>query len=120
MKKFIIIISIIISPYLLMVVVNEYVKTKEYPITFYKFNIITHNDHSFNKYKCTWSCHHQTSLCKKYHINHQEIKKIDFIYNKIIEALYTGGSKFYAINNIIFLVLLWPLWMLYLFIRIIY
>lgn len=118
MKKVIFIISILLFPYIIMLIVNETVYEKSSTKTIFGYNVTTHNPHSFTKEKCTWSCHHNTSLCEKHHIKHQSIKKIDIIYDKIISLLYTGGSSFYAINNIIFLVLLWPLWMLYMFIRV--
>jgi hypothetical protein len=108
MKKAIFIISILILPYVIMLCINESVYNTSYVKTIFGYNVKTHNPHSFNKDKCTWSCHHNTSLCEKHHIKHQDIKSIDFIYDGIINLLYTGGSKFYAINNIIFLVFLWP------------
>jgi len=118
MKNLFFIISILIFPYIIMLIVNQSVYETSYNKTIFGYNIKTHNPHSFSKTKCTWSCHHNTSSCEKYHIKHQSIKEVDFIYDKIIKLLYSGGSKFYAINNIIFLVLLWPLWMLYMFIRV--
>jgi len=118
MKKVIFIISVLLFPYIIMLIVNETVYMKSFTKTIFGYHVETHNPHNFSKTQCTWSCHHNTSLCEKHHIKHQSIKKIDIIYDKIISLLYTGGSGFYAINNIIFLVLLWPLWMLYMFIRV--
>ena len=73
------------------------------------------NPGKMKKEKCTWYCHNHNSYCGNFH------KKISFhqyigdLYNDIITLLKQGGYQWsYAINNIIFLVILWPLIMFFL------
>ena len=73
------------------------------------------NPGKMKKEKCTWYCHNHNSYCVNFH------KKISFhqyigdLYNDIITLLKQGGYQWsYAINNIIFLVILWPLIMFFL------
>ena len=117
-------ISLLLLPFLIMVVVNEISRTfvKEKPWE-YK-GIHTINSLVYDNNKCTWACHNSTTNhCLKKHTN---IIKPGFPFFESINEFYWGiinfnskkinGKKvsdprYYAAMNIIFLVLLWPLTM---------
>ena len=105
-----------------MVIVNEAVRPKlterpfKYTKSFDLFGlpqkavISGMNTGEKKKDQCTWYCHNNNSFCINSH------KKISFhnyignLYNDIIALLKKGDYQGnYAINNIIFLVILWPL-----------
>ena len=127
MKKLYINTLILFSPFLLMVVVNEVVRptlveapfqyTKSFDLSGLTQKVVISgmNPGKMKKEKCTWYCHNHNSYCVNFH------KKISFhqyigdLYNDIITLLKQGGYQgSYAINNIIFLVILWPLIMFFL------
>lgn len=114
MKKYIRNITILIFPFLLMVIINEVVRPtiKERPYSSHGITAIN----SANKivYTCTWVCHNNTNYCK---VNHVKFLKKYFIYtDKIyfgtINLLKTTGN--YGLANIIFFVIIIPLfiWLL--------
>ena len=127
MKKLYINTLILFSPFLLMVMVNEVVRptlveapfqyTKSFDLSGLTQKVVISgmNPGKMKKEKCTWYCHNHNSYCVNFH------KKISFhqyigdLYNDIITLLKQGGYQgSYAINNIIFLVILWPLIMFFL------
>ena len=123
MKRLIFVLVIFCSLFLIMVIVNESFSQKTYYKSFKKIQIQTINPSRVINDKCSWACHDSTNYCKDHHIKYNSIKRIDFLYNGIIRFLKSGLSNVegfnYALNNIIFLVVLWPLWMIYLFMRVI-
>ena len=129
MKKLYINTLILFSPFLLMVMVNEVVRptlvevpfqyTKSFDLSGLTQKVVVSgsgmNPGKMKKEECTWYCHNHNSYCVNFH------KKISFhqyigdLYNDIITLLKQGGYQgSYAINNIIFLVILWPLIMFFL------
>ena len=130
MKKVIIIISVIISPYLSMVIIIEcyrpYIKEAPGKI----LGVTSMNSIDANPNHCTISSQYNTTYCCENHVKFIKPgfpldKKINNLYWNIIDTLNNPNSKntldnYYVLMNIIFLVVLWPMWMLYLFIRIIY
>ena len=100
-----------------MMVINELVHPtiKEKP---YTINGITAMNSSIKTpEKCSWNCHNNTNYCKQ---NHVKLPKssflfIDPIYFGIISLLQLTGG--YALANIIFLVILAPLFFYVLLIK---
>jgi len=97
---------ILISPFLLMILVNEsmrpFINSKSYS---YKE---THciNSGELNKNFCSWACHHNTTNhCFPKHTKILKTAGVDSSYLGIIKALQSGG---YELMNIIFLVMLIP------------
>lgn len=123
MKKLIRNILILLSPYLLMLLVNESVRhtikdpgfTSTIYYNSYKSINTAMNPELKNHDVCSWRCHNFG--CKPILFKSFE-NYIDPIYFGIISFLYLGGSfASYGIANILFLVLLWPLVMFYLLIK---
>ncbi|MEO1259147.1 MAG: hypothetical protein AAFZ15_10140 [Bacteroidota bacterium] len=108
---------ILISPFVLMAGVNEYVRTGIKSNAYFIKNITAINTGEKLKNKCTWHCHDNTSFCKKNHVNSNGIffKIIDPIYFGIIDLLKSTGH--YMLANIIFLVILFPLVIYFLLIK---
>lgn len=81
---------------------------------------INQNSSKITSKQCSWKCHDNTPFCKAKHSNLLKpyTSKIDIVYNFIISSLASTGN--YKQANIIFLVLLWPLFMLSLIIANIY
>ena len=120
MKKIFRNILILISPYLLMILLNEgvrptinelgYERTIKY--SNFKSTIIAINPKLKTHDVCSWRCHN--SGCKPQLFKPVE-NYINPIYSSIISFLGSFGS--YSIANILFLVLIWPLAMFYLLIK---
>ena len=120
MKKIFRNILILISPYLLMILLNEgvrptinelgYEKTIKY--SNFKSTVVAINPKLKTHDVCSWRCHN--SGCKPQLFKSVE-HYIDPIYSSIIFFLGSFGS--YSIANILFLVLIWPLAMFYLLIK---
>ena len=120
MKKLFRNILILLSPYLLVVLVNESVRptindpgfTKTTTYNSYKTINTAMNPELLHHDVCSWRCH--KFACKPQLFKSVE-SYINPIYSGIISFLKSGGSfGSYAIANILFLVLLWPLAMFYL------
>ena len=109
MKKYIRNITILISPFLLMIVVNEMVRPiiREKPYSYH--GVTTINSVDKVGAKCTWICHNNTSYCKENHVKYLKkyLKYTDPIYFGIINSLKSTGNYQWA--NIIFLFILIPL-----------
>ena len=115
MKKQALYWSILILPFLVMIMVNEFVRlnTNEKGYTKGKRGLIQ-NITAINTAdkligKCTWICHNDTNYCKKNHVKLAKpyFNKIDPIYFGIINSLKSTGN--YGLANIIFLVIVLPL-----------
>jgi hypothetical protein len=72
---------------------------------------------NFPPEKCSWQCHEDTNHCKENHVKYagEYFEFIDPIYFGIINSLKSTGD--YGLANIIFLVILFPLFMYFLLIR---
>lgn len=97
---------------MLMVLVNEYVRIQNK--THFKskgFTLL--NTTEPIKHKCSWNCHNNTAYCIKHHIELTKpyLKYTNPIYFGAIGALRSTGN--YGLANIVFLVILMPLWMFY-------
>ncbi len=111
-------ILISISPFIIMIVINEFERPK-IDNRFYNYHgANTINPSGFNTQKCTWACHNNTvSHCKKYHgkLLKPFYNITDKPYSKVINALRISGN--YDLANIVFLVLLVPSSIVFFFIK---
>jgi len=109
MRKYIRNLAILISPFLLMIIVNEVVRPtiKEKPYS--KYGITAINSADKITEKCSWICHNNTTYCKENHVKYLKnyYPYTDTIYFGIISLLAKTGN--YGLANIIFLVILLPL-----------
>jgi len=117
MKKNLRNILILLSPFLIMVLINEAVraKNKEKPYTAHGITAI--NSSVYLTEKCTWTCHNNTSYCKVHHVKYLTpfYAVTDMLYFGVISALASTGN--YGAANIIFLVLLFPFTILFFIIK---
>jgi hypothetical protein len=108
---------ILLFPFLVMVLINEAVrpKIKEQPYTAH--GITTMNSAKYLPKKCSWACYNNTSYCKTHHVKYlQSYYTItDVFYFGLIDLLQSTGN--YGAANLIFLVFLFPLTILYFFIK---
>ena len=102
-------IIILFSPYLIIVAVNEFVRStvKENKHTIYGIKTINSNDHIQDK--CTWAGHETTAYCINNHVKFLKpyINKTDRLYFGIINNLHATGNYQYA--NIFLLAVIFPL-----------
>ena len=125
MKKQILYWSILILPFLGMIMINELARldTKEegytkqgkrgLPIQ----GITAINSAGPDPNKCTWMCHNNTNYCKENHVKLAKpyFDKTDPIYDGTIKSLQSTGS--YVSANIIILVIILPLIMYILLVK---
>ena len=109
MKRIIRNTAILISPFLLMIIVNEIIRPaiKEEPYS--KSGITAMNSDDRISDKCTWICHNETAFCKENHVKYLKpyFKYTDALYFGVIDMLQS--TKKYEAANIIFLVVLIPM-----------
>ena len=92
-----------------MILVNESYKIKLSPPDVKKINL-----EEFKLDQCTWACHDHG--CQ--HSKNIDNVYVDKLYGAIIDFNYQGGDyKTYQLSNIIFLVILWPLFIYILLIK---
>ena len=103
MKKLIRNSVILLSPFLIMILINEYYRIKLPPSTV--FNKINTKD--FLSDKCSWDCYKEGCKHKKI-IKNRVVNKL---YKKIINFHHSSKKISYEGMNIIFLVILWPIGM---------
>ena len=108
MKKRIRYLTILTLPFLIMVLMNEWVRSTIEEDGFHYKGVTAINSAEANKEKCTWQCHNDTDFCKTHHVEvlKTHFKYTDPIYFGIINLLKSTGN--YAWANIIFLVILLP------------
>ena len=117
MKKHIGNITLLILPFIFMIIINEVVRPgiKEKPYS--KSGITAINSSGRIADKCTWICHNQTNYCKEHHVTFNKRFFIisDPMYFGVIGLLRSTGN--YGLANIIILVVLIPLLMWFLLIK---
>jgi hypothetical protein len=117
MKRILRSLFILISPFAIMVLINEAVRPtiKEKPYAAHGVTAI--NSAVYSPTKCTWVCHNDTKYCKKHHVKYLKpfYAITDVFYFGIIGILASTGN--YGAANILFLVLLLPYMILYFFIK---
>ncbi len=104
---------LLVFPFLLVIVVNESQRGKNYRKPYFVYDTPTLNNVEKTPDYCTWYCHNDTEYCIK---THNKLIKGNFLtftncfYFKIIAFLSSvkGG---YAVMNILFLVIGLPLLM---------
>jgi hypothetical protein len=108
---------ILISPFVMMVLLNESVRPtiKEKPYSAH--GVTAMNSAVYTPEKCTWVCHNDTKYCKKHHVKYLKpfYAITDLFYFGIIGVLAATGN--YGAANILILVLLLPYTILYFIIK---
>ena len=109
MKRFTRNMTILIFPFLLMIIVNEIVRPTINEKPYSKYGITAMNSDAKVLDNCTWICHNNTRFCKENHVKYLKpyYKITDKIYFGMISLLQKTGN--YGLANIIFLVILAPL-----------
>ncbi len=109
---------VLLIPVLTMVLLNEYTRSVSPEKQLKRRGISVINTSQRTAEKCTWICHNDTDYCKGNHVKILQpyFEYTDPVYFEIIRFLKSTGG--YALANIIFLVLLIPLFIFLLLIRI--
>jgi hypothetical protein len=117
MKKLLRNISILILPFVMMIIINEAVRPSIKEPPFYNMGLATINSGKKMTEKCTWACHEGTRYCKDHHVKilRPLFSETDTLYFRTIQKLRETGN--YEAANLFFLVLLIPLAIWYFFIR---
>lgn len=108
MKKRTLYLTILVLPFLIMVIANELVRSEIKENGFHYKGVTAINSTKTNAEKCTWHCHNDTDFCKTHHVKvlKSYFKYTDLLYFGIINSLKATGN--YGGANIIFLVILLP------------
>jgi len=110
-------IFILIIPFIIMIITNEFYRfnIKERPYSIYGVKTLNSVKHIPNK--CSWVCHNNTEYCKAKHVKYLKpyYGITDVLYFCTIKALRKTGN--YSAANIIFLVLIFPFSILYFIIK---
>lgn len=105
-------------PFLIMVLVNESVRPTLRNSPFQLRGVKAMNSNKPLLDKCSWYCYTETTNhCKEHHVSIAKpfFKYIDPIYFGMIKSLHSGNN--YQLMNVVFLVILMPLFMFYLLVR---
>lgn len=110
-KRLLFYLLLLTSPFLLMVVVNQATKTNAYRVNLFGTTVDALNPGNQMESQCTWHCH--TPGCLKEHRlrNRISLGPIDTLRSMIIESLGVSNGDTYQTNNVLFLVILWPVLM---------
>lgn len=112
---------LLISPFSFMIIINEYSRPENpYNINLFGKRVLAYNSDNFIENQCTWNCHNQGCFHKKNNCINTDSTIISSLYKIILklngidtihtEPKSTKGDK-YKTMNILFLVVLWPLFM---------
>lgn len=109
MKKKLLYLTILVLPFLSMLVINELVRPTITEKPYTVRGISAMNSLIKTPKKCSWNCHNNTNYCKQHHVVMPKslFLLIDPIYFGIILLLQLTGC--YALANILILVILAPL-----------
>ena len=109
-------ILILISPFLVMIIVNESMRLTHNMDGGHAYGVETMNSTIQSSTDCSWSCYYNTTYCKKHHVKHMNnyFQYIDGFYFWQIKFLHGFGN--YTVANIVFMVILWPALMYFLLI----
>ena len=108
-KRLFFYLSLLISPFLLMVVVNQATKTKANTVQVFGEKVSALNTEDSLPSQCTWHCHNDG--CSHHNNNVISLGPIDTLRSMIIESLGVSNGDTYQTNNVLFLVILWPVLM---------
>jgi len=119
MKRFRNLLVLFLSLFVTMVLLNEYIRYNSTEKHLTKRGIPVINNDKKSLDKCSWACHDDTSHCKENHVQflRNYFRYSDPVYFGIIDAFKSTGG--YALANVIFLVIVIPLFLLFLLFRII-
>ncbi len=117
MKRWIRNLILLIIPFLVMVLVNEFTRPRIKENRHNKQGISAINSATKTTTKCSWICHNDTNYCKENHVKilGNYFQYTDPVYFGIIKSLKSTGN--YGLANIVFLVILFPLFMYFLLIK---
>ena len=117
MKKQMFYLSILLLPFLGMIVINELVRISSNEKGYSKSGVTAINSAERHPHKCSWVCHNDTKYCKAHHVKLTKsyFDKTDPIYFGVIGALKSTGN--YSLANIIWFVVLIPFGMFVLLIK---
>jgi hypothetical protein len=118
MTKILIYVLPLLIPLLVLISVNAVSTNKERKNRVEILGVISQNSKTCNPNRCSWACYENTEYCKKHHVKHlkNSFSFTDPIYFGMIKFFKSLGN--YAVANILFLVLLWPLLMYILLVRV--
>lgn len=110
-------ILLLIFPFFLMILVNEISRPTIHEKPYQLKGISAMNSNIRTPEKCSWNCHNETRYCLDHHTRlfKPYAPIISPIYFGMISMLASTGN--YGLANIVFLVVLWPLFMLLLLIK---
>jgi hypothetical protein len=110
-------ILVLVSPFLLMVLVNETARYKQKEKGFLFKGNVTMNSAVQKQDKCSWYCHNNTNYCKVHHVKllQSYFNFTDPIYFGMIKFLKSTGN--YQTANIFIMMIIWPLLMFILFVK---
>ena len=108
MKRFLRNISILIFPFLAMIIINEIVRPTIKETKYSASGRTAMNSEARVTDKCTWICHNDTNYCMENHVKYLEpySNYTNILYYGVIGMLQMTGN--YGLANIIFLVILIP------------
>ena len=118
MKKQILYWSILILPFLGMIMINEFVRANSHEKGFTKYGVTAINSSEGFKDKCSFICHDKTrNYCQVHHVKLPKsyVNKIDPIYYGIIDLLLETNG--YRLANLIIFVIILPLIMYVLLVK---
>lgn len=117
MNKYLRNIIILVLPFLIVILVNEYSRSKMHSGGYFFKGITPMNSGHNMPGQCNWSCHNNTAYCKTNHVHFLKpyFDIVDPVYFGMIKVLKGTGN--YQIANIIFLMFLWPIFMFVLLIK---
>lgn len=117
MKKRIRNLLILLTPFMVMVLLNEIVRGTSNEPAYKMGAITTMNSNLQMESRCSWSCHNNTTYCKEHHVKllRPYFQYFDILYFGLIGLLKSTGS--YGLANLVFLVCALPLIMFYLLVR---
>jgi hypothetical protein len=117
MKKWTPYLLVFAAPFLLMVLINEYVDWRLGKSGYVTQGVEAIHSSERLKERCTWVCHNDTDWCKTHHVKFlsEHFALVDQVYFGIVRLLKGTGA--YRAANIFFLVLLIPVLMCYLLVR---
>ena len=118
MKKQVLYVSILILPFLGMIMINEFFRANSHEQGFTKYGVTAINSGEGFKHKCSFICHDKTkNYCQVHHVKLAKsyVEKINPIYYGIIDSLYSTDS--YRLANLIIFVIILPLIMYVLLVK---
>jgi len=118
MRKQVLYWSILILPFLGMIIINELFRANTNEEGFTKYGVTAINSGEGFEYKCSFICHEKTiNYCQVHHVKLPKsyVNKIDPIYYGIINSLHSTGG--YRLANLIILVIILPLIMYVLLVK---